>query len=240
MHFINHQALFAIAKLFGRPLQVDQATADKVRPNVARVLVELDITKKYPNAVWVGSENYGYSQKVEFEKFPVFCSFCKSHGHEHADCFLAHPWLRKKDSNASVLAKDQQNTEILSPKSPTLAGPNNENDSSMTHLKAGNLVINSTLVREKSDGDSIKNNGDGVLPIVVSPLLMTSVGTSLDERVSPFKSPNMVANNLVSHNIESEIDINLIQDFSTILSPAHTDLVLLNKWKRKVRVKLLI
>lgn len=45
MNFITHQALFDIAKLFGRTLQANQATTNKIRPIIARILVELDITK---------------------------------------------------------------------------------------------------------------------------------------------------------------------------------------------------
>ncbi|XP_028549339.1 receptor-like protein 43 [Dendrobium catenatum] len=55
----------------------DQATASMSRPSVARVLVELDVS----NEVWIGSEMKGYFQKVEFENLPIFCTFCKMHGH---------------------------------------------------------------------------------------------------------------------------------------------------------------
>ncbi|KAI0529573.1 hypothetical protein KFK09_002125 [Dendrobium nobile] len=38
--------LHALGSVFGRPLQTDQATASRTRPSVARVLVEVDISKK--------------------------------------------------------------------------------------------------------------------------------------------------------------------------------------------------
>ncbi|KAL0927679.1 hypothetical protein M5K25_001877 [Dendrobium thyrsiflorum] len=95
LHFFNSYVLHALGSIFGRPLQTDQATASRSRPSVARVLVEVDITKKHPKDVWLGSENSGYLQKVEFENVPDFCVHCKIHGHSINNCFVAHPQLRK-------------------------------------------------------------------------------------------------------------------------------------------------
>ncbi|KAI0519460.1 hypothetical protein KFK09_006908 [Dendrobium nobile] len=41
------RVLHALGSIFGRPLQTDQATASRTGPSVARVLVEMDITKKH-------------------------------------------------------------------------------------------------------------------------------------------------------------------------------------------------
>ncbi|PKU86257.1 hypothetical protein MA16_Dca002088 [Dendrobium catenatum] len=95
LHFFNPQVLHALGSVFGRPLQTDQATASRTRPSVARVLVEVDISKKHPKEVWVGSKAFGYLQKVEFEKVSDFCSHCKIHGHANAVCFRLHPELKK-------------------------------------------------------------------------------------------------------------------------------------------------
>ncbi|KAL0904609.1 hypothetical protein M5K25_026737 [Dendrobium thyrsiflorum] len=95
LHFFNQQILFALASIFGRPLQSDQATAAVSRLLVARVLVEMDISKKHPKEVWIGSEKNGYIQKVELENYPVFCGFCKMHGHANSECFKLHSNLRK-------------------------------------------------------------------------------------------------------------------------------------------------
>ncbi|PKU67293.1 hypothetical protein MA16_Dca021245 [Dendrobium catenatum] len=81
----------------------DQATASVSRPSVARVLVELDVSKKYPNEIWLGSEVKGYFQKVEIENLPIFYYFCKMHGHAASECFKKVPNLRvaKKSSTQS-------------------------------------------------------------------------------------------------------------------------------------------
>ncbi|KAI0503720.1 hypothetical protein KFK09_014659 [Dendrobium nobile] len=96
LHFFNNHVLHALGSIFGRPLQIDQATANRSRPSVARVLVEIDITKKHPKEIWIGSDKCGYLQKVDYEKVPDFCLHCKVHGHAFQECFVAHPHLKKK------------------------------------------------------------------------------------------------------------------------------------------------
>ncbi|KAI0511101.1 hypothetical protein KFK09_011723 [Dendrobium nobile] len=104
LHFFNQQILFGMASIFGRPLQTDQATATVSRPSVARVLVELDVSKKHPTEIWIGSENKGYFQKIDFKNLPIFCSYCKMHGHGVNECFRKHPHLRpdKKSVKESI------------------------------------------------------------------------------------------------------------------------------------------
>ncbi|KAI0493783.1 hypothetical protein KFK09_023908 [Dendrobium nobile] len=60
LHFFNTHILFGMVSVFGRPLQTDQATSSLSRPYVARVLVELDVTKKYSHEIWLGSKVNGY------------------------------------------------------------------------------------------------------------------------------------------------------------------------------------
>ncbi|PKU85717.1 hypothetical protein MA16_Dca018572 [Dendrobium catenatum] len=101
LHFFNTKVLFALGSIFGRPLKTDQATASRTRPSVARVLVEVNITKKYAKEVWVGSKTFKYLQKVKFEKVPYFCTHCKPHGHDLVDCFKLHSELKKTTNNSN-------------------------------------------------------------------------------------------------------------------------------------------
>ncbi|KAH0467311.1 hypothetical protein IEQ34_004549 [Dendrobium chrysotoxum] len=50
-------------------LFVDNATSVGSQPSLACVLVELDITKKYTDKVWLGPKNLGYIQMIEMENF---------------------------------------------------------------------------------------------------------------------------------------------------------------------------
>ncbi|RAL55041.1 hypothetical protein DM860_018103 [Cuscuta australis] len=53
LHLFEPNALFSIANLVGLPLQMDSATVNLTRPSVARVCVELDLTKDMPKPVWI-------------------------------------------------------------------------------------------------------------------------------------------------------------------------------------------
>ncbi|KAI0528861.1 hypothetical protein KFK09_001404 [Dendrobium nobile] len=85
-HFFAPRILFGLGELFGKPLKIDEATSVGSRPSIARVLVEIDITKNYPKQVWLGSDLLGYAQEVVFDDFPHFCGVCKKLGHISGKC----------------------------------------------------------------------------------------------------------------------------------------------------------
>lgn len=47
----------------GTPLSMDLATNGRTRPSMAKVRVEIDITKPQPNSVWVGQEDEAFPLK---------------------------------------------------------------------------------------------------------------------------------------------------------------------------------
>ncbi|XP_020683296.1 uncharacterized protein LOC110100216 [Dendrobium catenatum] len=85
-HLFTSRILFRLGSIFGRPIHTDNATASGSRPSVARVLVEIDVTKTFPDSVWLGPEKLGYVQKIVFECMPSFCSSCKALGHKKLVC----------------------------------------------------------------------------------------------------------------------------------------------------------
>ncbi|KAL0909629.1 hypothetical protein M5K25_020515 [Dendrobium thyrsiflorum] len=59
-HLFSPRILQGLGSIIGRPLKIDQATSVGFRPSVARILVELDVSKQHPDKVWVGPDNLGY------------------------------------------------------------------------------------------------------------------------------------------------------------------------------------
>ncbi|KAL0907380.1 hypothetical protein M5K25_021787 [Dendrobium thyrsiflorum] len=134
------RVLFALASIFGRPLQTDQATSLISRPSVARVLVELDVSKKQPKEVWLGSEMNGYFQKVVFENLPSFCAHCKMHGHLMSDCFILHPSLRNtRDRGQKLVINKDGETNIVS--DPPILVPDSDVMQCPSVLVEGNVDI---------------------------------------------------------------------------------------------------
>ncbi|KAL0926297.1 hypothetical protein M5K25_002514 [Dendrobium thyrsiflorum] len=91
--FFSTRILYCLGSLFGRPLQVDNATTIGSRPSIARVLVELNIIKQYPNSISLGPEKNGYVQKVVMNDVQDFCDYCKTLGHIKNECYHFNPNL---------------------------------------------------------------------------------------------------------------------------------------------------
>ncbi|KAI0507098.1 hypothetical protein KFK09_013216 [Dendrobium nobile] len=116
-HLFSPRILHGLGLIFGKPLKIDTATAIGSRTSLARVLVELDVTKSYPARVWLGPESSGYVQHVALEDFPSFCSSCKKFGHFSGNCCpevdLSMPSkVAKKDSIVSDPILPSSNVEV--------------------------------------------------------------------------------------------------------------------------------
>ncbi|KAI0497981.1 hypothetical protein KFK09_021222 [Dendrobium nobile] len=59
-HLFSPKILHGLSSMFGRPLKIDHTISTCSRPSVARVLVELDVSKQFPNKVWIGPNNLWY------------------------------------------------------------------------------------------------------------------------------------------------------------------------------------
>ncbi|PKU75218.1 hypothetical protein MA16_Dca015740 [Dendrobium catenatum] len=88
-HLFSPRILHALGLLFGTRLKVDNATSMGSRPYLARVLVELDISKTYPSQIWLGPEVSGYIEHVQMEVFHEFCVPCKRLGHLKGACSIS-------------------------------------------------------------------------------------------------------------------------------------------------------
>ncbi|KAI0501871.1 hypothetical protein KFK09_016816 [Dendrobium nobile] len=115
-HLFTPRILHALGSMFGNPLKVDSATSAGSRPSLARVLVELDVTRTYPKHIWLGPEDSGYIQNVQFEIFPDFCESCKCLGHLKGHCAPYAKNLLNSNlplaENVFVEAQDVENRKL--------------------------------------------------------------------------------------------------------------------------------
>ncbi|KAK6118463.1 hypothetical protein DH2020_047795 [Rehmannia glutinosa] len=88
IHFFDHNALFAICKIIGTPLQVDSPTATRTRLSMARVCVELDLLKERVEEVILEFDGTTHVQKIVFERTPDYCLHCKHIGHTIEGCYM--------------------------------------------------------------------------------------------------------------------------------------------------------
>ncbi|KAK8913558.1 hypothetical protein KSP39_PZI024512 [Platanthera zijinensis] len=94
LEFYNQHTLLSISRIFGKPLKLDEAKLRMTRPSKARILVELDITAKHSDKIWLGALRCGYAQTVELENVPYYCGHCACLGHSEDNCYILNPLLR--------------------------------------------------------------------------------------------------------------------------------------------------
>ncbi|KAG5595093.1 hypothetical protein H5410_036325 [Solanum commersonii] len=74
----------------GKALYLDSATMQKTRGSVAKVRVQIDLTKDRPQHIWLGfsekDPNLGKWQIIEYEDVPSYCTYCKHQGHIVGEC----------------------------------------------------------------------------------------------------------------------------------------------------------
>ncbi|XP_009614260.1 uncharacterized protein [Nicotiana tomentosiformis] len=73
------------------PLSMDLATDHTTRPSMAKVMVEVDLTKPKLESVFVGQEYEtnplkSFTQKLEYENVPKYYRHCKLLGHSILQC----------------------------------------------------------------------------------------------------------------------------------------------------------
>ncbi|KAL0915584.1 hypothetical protein M5K25_016012 [Dendrobium thyrsiflorum] len=198
LHFFCRRILHGLDSLFGRPLQIDNATTMGSRPSVVRVLVELDVTKQYPSSIWLGPENMVMSKKML--------------GHKKADCFQLNPDLKKKkDVKAKALVLDDAPKEGNDNANGAITANDIEHEPISTDLIIS-LDCNEKVVNKKVDfNDCLKDtsvslNVSNMVPAIVLPRYSDSVK-------SPFLEGNKESDALGSKdNSQSVCPSNKLDD----------------------------
>ncbi|VFQ89732.1 unnamed protein product [Cuscuta campestris] len=121
IHIFDSTALYSIANLIGKPLKADNATIQLTRPSVARVCVELDLSKELPNSVWIHLGKLSFLQPIHYEDLPAFCTSCRKYGHKN--CKKSHSssrWIQR-EVRTDVKASSKENAVNATEIQPHLA-----------------------------------------------------------------------------------------------------------------------
>ncbi|KAK4380875.1 hypothetical protein Sango_3022900 [Sesamum angolense] len=112
VHLFVKNALFTLGTKIGKPLRMDEPTADLLRPDLARVCVEIDVTSSKVQAVHLHIEGETYRQQVIYENCPPYCTSCKHLGHEITSCILIHNnEKRQVDMDSKLIGDHRSNKE---------------------------------------------------------------------------------------------------------------------------------
>ncbi|KAL2531748.1 Uncharacterized protein Adt_05099 [Abeliophyllum distichum] len=92
VHLHAKEFLFALSKIVGVPLRIDEATADLLRPSEARVCVEVNLEHKLPDRIWIDrGASRSFWQPIVYERLSHFCTKCRHMGHIIDHCRVEAP-----------------------------------------------------------------------------------------------------------------------------------------------------
>ncbi|KAH0652876.1 hypothetical protein KY289_030554 [Solanum tuberosum] len=91
-HCYNKVLLSTLLESIGKVLYLDYPTSQRTRGSMARVRVQIDLTKTRPPHIWMGFKNSdpnkGRWQKIQYEGIPNYCMYCKHQGHMDNVCTI--------------------------------------------------------------------------------------------------------------------------------------------------------
>lgn len=75
-----------IASAVGTPLLIDNATNKRLFGHYARILVDMDFSRKLFHEILVEREGYAFTLEVAYEWLPDYCTHCQNVGHDVSAC----------------------------------------------------------------------------------------------------------------------------------------------------------
>lgn len=86
-NFFGKEAIFLLARVVGKPLQVDIAIKNQTRPSCTRVKVEVDLLQEFLKRIKISVRQSGgkISKKwvpIKYDYVPKYCLTCKIKGHD--------------------------------------------------------------------------------------------------------------------------------------------------------------
>ncbi|VFQ82121.1 unnamed protein product [Cuscuta campestris] len=86
VHLNDHEVLFKVASLFGKPIKVNSNTAIGVFPEQPRFCIERDTSLPFPSRLHIRLGSRDLWIPCKFENLPQFCSCCNIFGHTVNNC----------------------------------------------------------------------------------------------------------------------------------------------------------
>lgn len=107
------RTLREISSAIGTPLIIDNATTKRLYGHYARILVDMDFSRKMFHEITMEREGYAFNVEVAYEWLPDFCSHCQNIGHDVTVCRWLYP---RQDTAAHKLSVAHGKKQVPIPK----------------------------------------------------------------------------------------------------------------------------
>jgi len=94
----RERTLKEIASVVGTPIDIDGPTRNCTFGHYARILVDMDLSKRTYEEILVQREGFAFKVEVQYERLSLFYQHCYSIGHNVSSCRWLHP-QPPKDKN---------------------------------------------------------------------------------------------------------------------------------------------
>ena len=92
-----------IASAVGTPISIDGPTRNRTFGHYARILVDIDLSKRVYDEILVEREGFAFKVEVKYERRPLFCHHCYVIGHNVTNC----KWLNPEAAKVNDRGKKQ-------------------------------------------------------------------------------------------------------------------------------------
>lgn len=92
----RERTLKEIASAVGTPIDIDEPTRNRTFGHYARILVDIDLSKKAYDEVLVERDGFAFMVEIQYERRPLFCHHCYSIGHNITTCRWLNPQVAKE------------------------------------------------------------------------------------------------------------------------------------------------
>lgn len=92
-----------ISSAVGTPLLIDSATSKRIFGHYARILVDMDFSRKIFHEITVERKGYAFNVKVAYEWLPDFCTHCQTIGQDVSACWWLYPRMEKNAHREKIV-----------------------------------------------------------------------------------------------------------------------------------------
>jgi hypothetical protein len=99
----RERTLKEIASVVGTPISIDAPTRNRAFEHYARILVDMNLSKRVFDEILVEKEGFAFKVKVQYERRLLFCHRCYVIEHNVTTC----KWLHPEAAKVMSLGKNQ-------------------------------------------------------------------------------------------------------------------------------------
>jgi len=201
-----------IASAVGTPIDIDGPTRNRTFGHYARILVDIDLSKRAYDEILVEREGFAFKVEVQYERKPLFCHHCFTIGHNVSTCKWLHPQPLKDKT-------DRGKQIVIAEAAPTKPSRQNNDVGTSTSVKGSTwtwvpVPVASTVTTTQRIPVTVTDTTTSLAPLDIStsipqlesvPIATSAVATSQTD--VPVSVPPLLSNtfSFPLHNVFDRI-----------------------------------